>query len=564
MMFRRSIIAALAASVAAQIFSCSNLAGGGGTEWEAKTTGRAVYDGSGLPAAGALVTLCQERFLKDTSGAPQKPDEQTLRQTVTDNEGLFSIDNLKPGIYHIEVNDQQSWASLSVCEISKNDTGIAIACALKPTGWIRGTIAFPAGYRGSVYVQVYGLDRIARAAPDGAFALNDLPQGAYTLRVLPSNAEYKPKDVGTVAVAAGAGTDLGALTVPLNGSAWGYSRRMYLNTTPADADVAGTVRNFPVLVRLTDGIFPFAQARRNGEDLRFTKSDDTPLPFEIERWDSAGKAAEVWVRVDTIYGNDGVQNIIMRWGAPAALSMSNGPAVFDTADGYQGVWHLAEAGNAIAKDATGNHYDGTPSDTVPAGAEGAIGPCRSFNGKSNFIRMNGTANSKLNFKENGIYTISAWAYADTLDDGSHLIAGKSNEHYCMKLKTSFSPNPMVWEFVEYHDRAGWYITNSLPDTPSAKTWTYLVGIRKGTTQNFYLNGVLVDSAIKISSSTASRNTGDDVTIGKFLSTAADTMEGKCPFLGKIDDVRISNMAYSADWIKLSFMNQKGQDALVKW
>ncbi|MBN1128658.1 MAG: carboxypeptidase regulatory-like domain-containing protein, partial [Chitinispirillaceae bacterium] len=194
MMLRRSMLAALAVSVAALLLRCTNL-GGGGTEWEAKISGRAVYDGSGLPAAGARVTLCPERFLKDTSGAPQMPDTQAPRQTVTDNGGFFSFDNLPPGIFHIEVNDQQSWASLSECEISGNDTGIAIACALKPAGWIRGTIAFPAGYQGSAYVQVYGLDRIARAAPDGAFALNDIPQGAYTLRVHPSNAEYLSKDV---------------------------------------------------------------------------------------------------------------------------------------------------------------------------------------------------------------------------------------------------------------------------------------------------------------------------------------------------------------------------------
>jgi hypothetical protein len=29
-------------------------------------------------------------------------------------------------------------------------------------------------------------------------------------------------------------------------------------------------------------------------------------------------------------------------------------------------------------------------------------------------------------------------------------------------------------------------------------------------------------------------------------------------------VRISNAASSADWIKLCYMNQKEQDALVKW
>lgn len=253
------------------------------------------------------------------------------------------------------------------------------------------------------------------------------------------------------------------------------------------------------------------------------------------------KVAEIWVKADTVHGSDSMQSLMMYWGNIKATNSSNGVAVFDTANGFQGVWHLGEAGNAIAKDATGNHYDGTPSDTAPAGVEGTIGPCRVFNGSSNFIRMNGTANSKLNFQENDTYTISVWAYADTLDNGYHLVVGKNNEQYCLKFKTAVpTSSSMVWEFVEYHNRAGWYITNSLPVIPSAKSWTFIVGVRKGTTQYFYLNGELVDDTISI------------------------TPEGKCPFRGKIDEVRISNMAYSADLIKLRYMNQKGQDALVKW
>jgi hypothetical protein len=89
-------------------------------------------------------------------------------------------------------------------------------------------------------------------------------------------------------------------------------------------------------------------------------------------------------------------------------------------------------------------------------------------------------------------------------------------------------------------------------------------VRMGTDQHFYLNGELVDTTISISPGSAPRYTGDDVTIGKFLSIPADTIEGKCPFHGKIDEVRISNVAHGPDWIKLCYMNQKEPDALVKW
>jgi hypothetical protein len=50
----------------------------------------------------------------------------------------------------------------------------------------------------------------------------------------------------------------------------------------------------------------FSQAQFGGSDIRFTKADNTFLPYEIERWDSAHSQAEIWVKVDTVFGNDSV------------------------------------------------------------------------------------------------------------------------------------------------------------------------------------------------------------------------------------------------------------------
>jgi hypothetical protein len=557
-MILRHVAVAIIVALVAIILSCTpDVAGGGGTEWEAKVSGYTVYDGSGLPASGAKVFLYPEHFLQDTANG------QLLRQTTADNNGYFVFDRLEPGVFHIEVNDNKSWASLSECEIPAEDTAISLACALKPTSRISGKIAIPAGYRGGAYVQVYGLARIARAAVNGEFAINDVPQGDYTLRVLPSNREYLPRDVAGIAVTSSSGVTIGALPVPINDSIWKYRRPIHLNTSPSGAGIRNNVLNFPVLVRLSTGNFDFSQGASDGADIRFTKANGLALPYEIERWDARNSRAEIWVNVDTIYANDTSRYIVMHWGASAVSSTSDGPGVFDTAKGFQGVWHLAGS-TAIEKDATGNHYDGTASDTAPAYAEGSVGPCKSFDGMSG-IRMNGTAGGKLNFPENGTYTFSAWAYADTLDNGFHLVAGKGNEQYFLKFKTAAPVSTsMVWEFVEYSDNSGWSITNTLPAIPSAKTWMHVVGVRNGTAQQLYINGELVDSTVTISSDNVPRRTEDDVTIGKFSSIPPDSLEGMCAFLGKIDEVRILNRACGTDWIRLCYMNQKEQDALVKW
>jgi hypothetical protein len=117
-----------------------------------------------------------------------------------------------------------------------------------------------------------------------------------------------------------------------------------------------------------------------------------------------------------------------------------------------------------------------------------------------------------------------------------------------------------WEFVEYHDKSGWQSTQA---AAISKTWKYLVGKRDGYKQYFYCDGELVDSTYFSNSGFVPRNTGSDCTIGRFMqSVTSPSNDGYCYFNGKIDEVRIASAAQSADWIKLCFMNQKANDALV--
>ena len=116
-------------------------------------------------------------------------------------------------------------------------------------------------------------------------------------------------------------------------SQWAQHRSLYINTALNGAGVAGDVVGFPLLVRLDSSNFNmgFAQARSGGVDIRFTKAGDAVrLPHQIERWDSVGKRAEVWVLVDTVKGNSRTQFIRMHWGKGDAADSSRGAAVFDT------------------------------------------------------------------------------------------------------------------------------------------------------------------------------------------------------------------------------------------
>ena len=345
-----------------------------------------------------------------------------------------------------------------------------------------------------------------------------------------------------------------AATATVVNPAWKYAAQLAFNTTASGAGVPGNVYDFPVLVRLTSSNFNFAEAAASGNDLRFTKADNSVLPFEIERWDPAGNAAEVWVRVDTIFGNSARQYIVMYWGNAAATNASSGAAVFDTAAGFVGVWHLNEAGTATANDATADNYAGTPVNmTAASTTAGVIGAARTFDGRSSYITMANTASGKLNFPENGTYAISAWVHADSMDGQYHLIASKGDLQYNLEIKKTNE-----WEFTEFQDTAEWDESIS----PAAGgAWTCVTGVRAGNRQYLYVNGVCVDDTIDINAiSPTSTNRYRDTT-NNFMLGKRDNFNSYF-FCGAIEEVRVLRLDPGASWIKLCYMNQRPDDKLV--
>jgi hypothetical protein len=407
------------------------------------------------------------------------------------------------------------------------------------------------------YVYIPGTGAYARLGSSGnQVELKAVPAGIISRISYCAGNNSQPQVIRySVPVQSGAG-------VTVFNPGWRFARLLYLNTTASGANVASDVENFPALIRLTSANFDFSQAQANGADIRFTKTDNAFLPYEIERWDSAAGRAEIWVRVDTVRGNNDNQSITMYWGSASAADSSNGDAVFDTANGFQGVWHLAEGGNATAFDATINHYNGTPAGMTSAIA-GIIGQAQQFNGSSSSITMPNTAAGKLDFPENGTYSMSLWVCADTIDTLWHAIAGKGHEQYYMQYKC-FGKNKATWEFVEFHDQKGWeYCEDSTPPAPGPKQWLYLVGVRSGTSQRLYVNGEPVIDTAALMPGSYARNAGDNFSIGRYeRSVNIPYYQGWSYFKGSVDEVRVSRGAPTADWIKLCYMNQKSDDALV--
>jgi len=550
MMKHRAVV--LCCSIAVSLLAvCSSVdvAGGSSSTDNGKVIG-VICRENGAPSINTKVTLRPANFdpYRDTSA----PVIDT-----TDSIGGYQFDMLASGVYTIEALSMGTGARALISAIMVDTaTTHASTASLSMPGALK--VMVTGCTTTNCYVYVPGTSLYA-AVNNGVAFIDSVPSG-----FVPSLYYADKTNPATMrSIASGLSVSEGTTRVIADYYSWTHSARVVLATTTKGAGVLENVYNFPVLLRLSDANFDFQQAQPDGRDVRFKKADDTPLPFEIERWDAAGMNAEIWVRTDTIYGNDSTQYFRMFWGNDGVESASNSSEVFDTTEGFQGVWHLSGTGNSSAFDATENHYDGTSY--VTSSVPGAIGTARDFNGTSSYITMPSTADSKLNFPQSSTYSISLWVYADTIDSTYHAIAGKGHEQYYLQYKC-LKNSKATWEFVEFQDQKGWeYTQDSTPPAPGAKQWLHLTGVRSGTKQMLYINGELVLDTVAVMSGLYDRVTSDNFTIGSFGRTVTiPYAQGWSYFNGKIDEVRVSNVAPTSGWVRLSYMNQKTDDALVRF
>jgi len=122
-------------------------------------------------------------------------------------------------------------------------------------------------------------------------------------------------------------------------SGWQYQREIVIHENSGE-----TLRDYQVLVELDGDDFP-EEAQLDGDDIRFTDADGRELSYWIEEFDAGSNRARIWVKVPEIPAN-GEARITMWYGNPDAASGSDGEAVFEFFDDFEGVyideikWHV--------------------------------------------------------------------------------------------------------------------------------------------------------------------------------------------------------------------------------
>jgi hypothetical protein len=133
-------------------------------------------------------------------------------------------------------------------------------------------------------------------------------------------------------------------------------RKVRLDLSGLGSGSAETIERYPLLVHLDSSDIPFDRA--DSATAWFSRTDGSPLPFEIEQWDPSGGDVWAWVLLDSIGAAAAYEEILMQWGPAQSSIQSGGSAVFGAT--HTAVWHMKEdvspSYDDTSTDATGNGY----------------------------------------------------------------------------------------------------------------------------------------------------------------------------------------------------------------
>lgn len=549
--FRAAFPAVMSVMAVIAVLWGSGCLGGGnsGSETTNGLSGR-VRDGGGSPVAHAYVSLLAEDFNPGAGAAP-------AARAWTDAGGRYAFGGISPGRYHLEIQDSARGEAALLQDVVVEDAGRTVRdAATGRMGSIEVRVAdFPGGKNGYVFVPGTSVWRMLDAAAQatGRMRLERVPAGRFADVLLAWN---EGSDQRFIALAHEVDVRPDSTTAPAPFQTWRYSRAIPLNT--AAMGIAEQVTDFPLLVRLDSGGFDFSQAQPDGRDLRFSRTGGTDLPFQIERWDAAAKRAWVWVRIDTVRGNDAGQAIMMHWGR-ASADLPAGPAAFDSTAGFATVYHLSEDANSDPggyKDATPYANHATAAQANPdARVPGVIGSAKAFTAAPGSTLGTLAAKVPPGFGGNAGFTVSFWMRISMgpnrqgiLDFGG--TGSQQGVHWLMRPDTTVqfgafeggtpATETAVWQnvFKMNRDVGSWAHIATVYDPARSSLITYV-------------NGERADS---VSAPAMAVDAAGGLRIGMALDLNITPPEA--PLNGALDELRFVTRPLSPARVRLDYLTQK--------
>ena len=333
---------------------------------------------------------------------------------------------------------------------------------------------------------------------------------------------------------------------------WYDSNWLYRKEIIIDAgQVAGDLSDYPVLVSLLSDADLGSFAQTDGDDILFTSVDGTTkLAHEIEAYDSGTGSLNSWVKTDL----SGTQNtqVYVYYGNALASNQQDPTNVWDS--NFQGVWHLNNTPTGALgeiQDSTANNNDGATEGGMNAAdlVDAKIGKGLDFDEVDDLIRMPDSASLDSTAAE---ATFELWAWFDNAADGDTQIIMSSSNRYS------------GWDGYEWASQGDgdhfFYPDAMLPDT------NYNLGPNPFIDQQWHHLAATMDFATKeaivyVDGSPMTFTYEGVPGSWTTLTSSDDLLWGGNPdrmtrfFDGMMDEIRVSNVARSQEWIQTAFNNQ---------
>jgi hypothetical protein len=312
---------------------------------------------------------------------------------------------------------------------------------------------------------------------------------------------------------------------------WFYPEYLYRKSINIDnTKVSGSapLSDFPALIDLYD-IDLQNKAQSDGDDIIFTDDSGTQLDHEIEVFNQTFNNSHAhlvaWVRIPSLSATEDTP-IKIYYGNSTVSSQENVEGVWDS--NFKLVHHLEENPTGTIYDSTSNNNDATSYGTMTTNNQvsGIIDGALDFDGSDDYISWTTAFSSTTG-------TYSWWMYPHSVTGERNYIA---DDAYRRRIS--------LWDDVvkiETNTEAEYFDFDQ--SSISANIWTQVVFVRSGNSGDLYVNGSWVQQ----------KTVGGADTLT--VSAIGGTVDNTRMVDGLIDEVRISNVTRSADWISTEYINQ---------
>ena len=335
--------------------------------------------------------------------------------------------------------------------------------------------------------------------------------------------------------------------------AWlsGYNKR--IKVTADHTKVGSNLSWFPLTIFLKSGDGDttkiFDELGSNNLKMAITKSDGTTqLYVEIEQWDTTNKVGVLHCGRDgdTLSSSADTDYYIYYDSSHADntdyVGVKNSTPAQSVWDGnFKAIYHMSDgADTSHIYDSTSNNNDGAKkASNEPIQADGQIAKAQDFDGTNDYINC-GTPTIT------GTFTVEAWAKVS--DNNNRQIVGTRSPNECSFDFKFISGNKIHGDIG---NGSKWItITADASFSYSLNTWYHIVYVVTTTGYTIYANGNQVGSGSYSSTTPIFSDANHKITIGAYLGSPPSEY-----FYGTIDEVRISNTARSAAWIKASYNSE---------